>query len=306
VRVTAPVRLERPRPLSPALALNSRRRPRSGTPSIDKGPWQALRRTRRPLFADDGSGHDACSPIAVFPRRARSAHRSQPRPRAASRTGRRLPTSATVRERGHTERSTIPRTDDAFSTPSAAEPGCPGLAAGGTAPGAPFEASGSASEDAAPHRQEAAESAYAQWRRGRLDAFHAPPVAIGPAARPGMILAIEHAGRGLLPTRRANGGDLPQAEVPSTVRNRRGGANSQPAVAPTAEPVKAGGTRRTALFRSGGRRLRAPKDPKPTRSHLFSPPSAPDLEEPGVDGQRRPTPPRTGWPPARRLPTAAS
>lgn len=125
-----------------------------------------------------------------------------------------------------------------------------------------------------PHRPSAREPACARWRRGRLEARRAPPVTVEPITRSGRILAIELAGRGLLPTRRANGWGLPQAEVPSTARSRNGGANSRSVVASAAAPVRAADPTVALPFRAGPRRDRLlRRGGRSTRARHFSPPS---------------------------------
>jgi hypothetical protein len=116
------------------------RLPRSKTPSIDKEPGRLFTFVAIRL-RDDMNDHDATSPVADEP------HRARPRPplSAATESGFLDPPPLAdfcnhFTEHGHTERSTIPRAKLTISALFAA-PAETG-AASGTAPEGPFGASG--------------------------------------------------------------------------------------------------------------------------------------------------------------------
>jgi hypothetical protein len=88
---------------------------RSKTPSAGREPCRAL---SRPRGERAGPASDASSPVARYRfGLARPVH-FQPQPKASTPNRRRLPTSATVREHGHTGGTTAPRTEPAVSAHS--------------------------------------------------------------------------------------------------------------------------------------------------------------------------------------------
>jgi len=140
---------------------------RSKTPSISKEPGRpfTLAAIR---FRDDTNDHDATSPIADTPRRARPC----PLLSAATENGFLDPTPLAdfcnhFTEHGHTKRATIPRTKLAisalFAAPASTE------AASGTAPGSPFEATRLASEDTGRTGRKAPSQLARGGARGRLE-----------------------------------------------------------------------------------------------------------------------------------------
>jgi hypothetical protein len=89
-----------------------------------QGTGQALHTRCRPFSGTARTITTLLRPLRIHRAGLGPAHRSQPRPRAASWTQRRLPTSATIfTEHGHTKRPTIPRTKLAISALFAAPAG---------------------------------------------------------------------------------------------------------------------------------------------------------------------------------------
>lgn len=130
--------------------------------------------------------------------------RPQPRPRTASGARHRLPTSATNPQNKGTpgKRRFHARSSPFRRSPFAQEPvkaqGCERYGTGAFA-------SDLAPVRAPPHRPEDNEPACAQWRRGRLDRL--PSTSCHPLRGRRLWAAcdFERGGRGLLPSRRANG-----------------------------------------------------------------------------------------------------
>jgi hypothetical protein len=83
-----------------------------------------------------------------------------------------------------------------------------------------------------PHRSVGDETAYAQRRRGRLNVL--PRISCRPRAPPKIWISSAGAlaSRGSLSVRRANGEDLPRAEMPSAAGCRLGSARSRTTVEP--------------------------------------------------------------------------
>jgi len=120
------------------------------------------------FFGTAGNDHDAHSPIADSPRRARPC----PPLSAATESGFLGPTPLAdfcnhFTEHGHTERATIPRTKLAISALFAAT--AKTGAASGTAPGSPFEAARLASEDTRRTGRKAPSQLARGGARGRLE-----------------------------------------------------------------------------------------------------------------------------------------
>lgn len=221
-----------------------------------QGTGQALHTRCRPFSGTARAITTLLHPLRIHRAGLGPAHRSQPRPRTASWTQRRLPTSATIfTEHGHTKRPTIPRTKLAISALFAAPAG-PRLRAArhreallkppGWHPKMPAAPAGKLRD-----------SFCARWRQRptRMLAEHL----LSPTGRARDLIAFPHfepADRGLVPTFRANGLGLPQAEVPETARSRGRGANSHLAAAPGS----------------------APKERTRARSRLLSPPSPKGLQ----------------------------
>lgn len=179
---------------------------RSKTPSISKEPGRLFTLATIPFFAGrQENDHDAPSPIADSPRRARPC----PPLSAATESGFLGPTPLAdfcnhFTEHGHTERATIPRTKLAISALFAAT--VVTGAASSTAPGSPFEAARLASEDARRTGRKAPSPACARWRQRptRRLAEHL----LSPTDSARDLIAFPHcepADRGPVPTFRANG-----------------------------------------------------------------------------------------------------
>jgi hypothetical protein len=140
---------------------------RSKTPSIDKEPGRLFTPVAIHL-QDSTTDHDAPSPIADSPRRARPC----PPLSAATENGFLGPTPLAdfcnhFTEHGHTERSTIPRTKLAFSALFAASADTG--AASGTAPGSSFGAARLTSEDVGRTGRKAPSQLARGGARGRLE-----------------------------------------------------------------------------------------------------------------------------------------